>query len=126
MHDFLVHLLFFHLDACMHIYVQIFPVIEFISAHSGSLAGGQLLTIQGRGFGGLVELITVEIEGMPCTVVSVAHDVVTCMTSAWDTSVDSKGLYQGGAGIQMKDYTPGLSARFPIVCFGFSLLICIS
>lgn len=83
--------------------MQIIPVIDSVSHHSGSLAGGQLLSITGRGFGAISDLITVTIEDSPCEIVSVEDFTIKCLTSPWVTSSD-KALYKGGAGIKLTEF----------------------
>ena len=51
-----------------------------MSPHAGPSNGGTLLTIKGRGFGNDPALVAVDIDGTPCTVVSVAMDTLTCRT----------------------------------------------
>ena len=56
--------------------------IHSVSPHFGAANGGTLLTIKGRGFGNNPSLVAVDIDGTPCTVVSVAMDTLTCRTTA--------------------------------------------
>ena len=49
-----------------------------------------MLTIEGRGFGNDSSLVAVDIDGTPCTVVSVAMDTVTCRTTL--PPADSKAV----------------------------------
>lgn len=49
-----------------------------------------MLTIKGRGFGNDPSLVAVDIDGTPCTVVSVSTDTVTCRTTM--PPADSKAV----------------------------------
>jgi len=52
-----------------------------VSPHFGAANGGTLLTIMGRGFGTDPTLVAVDIDGTPCTVVSVTMDTLICRTT---------------------------------------------
>jgi hypothetical protein len=46
----------------------------------GSPEGGTLLRVKGSGFGNRVDMISVDIDGVPCEVQAVTNDLVTCIT----------------------------------------------
>ena len=55
-----------------------------------------MLTIKGRGFGNDPSLVAVDIDGTPCTVVSVAMDTITCRTTM--PPADSKAVVNNSGG----------------------------
>ena len=57
-----------------------------VSPISGSLGGGQTITISGEGFGSSAANIVVRIGGLPCTVLTAAGAYVTCQTSSTRTA----------------------------------------
>lgn len=84
---------------------QVHPVVESVSADTGSLAGGRVLHVQGHGFGNIAESVRVDIAGMPCQVLSATDSAVTCLTSAWDSAVSNNTVFPGGAGIALTQFT---------------------
>ena len=61
-----------------------------MSPQTGPSNGGTLLTIKGRGFGNDPALVAVDVDGTPCTVVSVTTDTLTCCTTK--PPADSKAV----------------------------------
>ena len=57
-----------------------FPDILSVYPNQGGSLGGTLLTIKGTGFGINPAAVEVDIDGIPCTVVSVSPTLVTCRT----------------------------------------------
>ena len=55
-----------------------------------------MLTIKGRGFGNDPSIVAVDIDGAPCTVVSVAMDTITCHTTT--PPADSKAVVNNSGG----------------------------
>ena len=63
-------------------------VVDQISASSGSVDGGQHLTIKGWG---LRDNVSVEVAGQPCRVIASANDELTCITGpSSEVSVDGQ------------------------------------
>lgn len=87
-----------------------FPVIDSVSPATGSLAGGTLVTITGRGFPTLNmgDTLTISAGGAPCTVVSSSYSTVTCTTGArpanWAAPTPIAGLYPGARGLEAETY----------------------
>ena len=82
--------------------------IHSVSPHVGPANGGTLLTIKGRGFGNDPFLAAVDIDGTPCTVVSVAMDTITCRTTT--PPGDSKAVVNnsgGGANVILQEVDDG-------------------
>lgn len=52
-----------------------------VSPPTGSIAGGQVITVTGTGFGNIVRQVSVSLSGANCTVLSVNHTFITCTTS---------------------------------------------
>ena len=67
--------------------VQVFPVVESVSGEGGSLAGGHVLRVRGRGFGSVAAAVSVDIAGMPCHVLAAQDTLLTCVTAPWDASL---------------------------------------
>ena len=67
-------------------HVIVLPHIRSVSPTSGSTEGGARLTIQGGGFQGEAEDITVAIDGVLCLVESVQYDTIQCITKASSVS----------------------------------------
>jgi hypothetical protein len=59
---------------------QVYPVIESVSQHAGSMAGGLLLTLTGKAFSATAERNAVDIDGVPCTVVRATNTELVCRT----------------------------------------------
>ena len=82
--------------------------IHSVSPHVGAANGGTLLTIKGRGFGNDPSLVAVDVDGMPCTVVSVTMDTLTCRTTT--PPPDSKAVVnnsEGGANTMLPEVHDG-------------------
>jgi hypothetical protein len=58
----------------------VYPVIEAVSHHEGSLAGGLLLTVTGKAFDPTAEANVVDIDGVPCAVLSATNTQLVCRT----------------------------------------------
>lgn len=79
-----------------------------MSPHFGAANGGTLLTIMGRGFGTDPALVAVDVDGTPCTVVSVAMDTLTCRTTT--PPADSRAVVNdvsNGANVTLDDVEDG-------------------
>jgi hypothetical protein len=93
---------------------QTFPEVTSISPSNGSLAGGTLVTITGRGFPsldwGLGDTLSVQLYGVPCAVLSSTYSVVVCRSGAAPSSLPIayaapiKGLYPGMRGAEYEFY----------------------
>ncbi|GFH13126.1 uncharacterized protein HaLaN_08949, partial [Haematococcus lacustris] len=93
---------------------QLYAEVDSVSPAFGSLAGGTLLTLTGRGFPDLdqqlADNVTVTLRGgAPCRVVSSSYTTLTCVTaekpagsSADDAPIN--GLYPGMRGVQFDVY----------------------
>lgn len=90
---------------------QVHPVVESVSAESGSLAGGHVLHIRGHGFGSMEGAVSVDIAGIPCRVLSAADSIITCLTSPWQPSVNNHTAFSGGAGVSLTQFTGPLCPR---------------
>ena len=53
-----------------------------VTPASGSLAGGQTITISGSGFGNRKENANVSLDGSPCDIISISMSHITCITTA--------------------------------------------
>ena len=62
------------------LYSQVYPIIESVSQHEGSMAGGLLLTLTGKAFSPTAEHNAVDIDGVPCAVVRATNTEVVCRT----------------------------------------------
>ena len=71
-------------------HVIVLPHISSVSPTSGSTEGGTRLTIEGGGFQGQREGITVAIDGVLCLVESLQYDTIQCITRA--SSVSTKNI----------------------------------
>ncbi|KAK3266811.1 hypothetical protein CYMTET_24595 [Cymbomonas tetramitiformis] len=65
------------------------PSITRISHSSGSMAGGLALTIGGHLFGTNASAVKVDVDGVPCDVVSAAAGRIVCTTRAMDPPVNA-------------------------------------
>jgi hypothetical protein len=78
--------------------VRTHPSITSISKSQGYIAGGQVLSISGAGLKGTGNDVQVSIAGVPCEVLSVDSDLITCRTgeaaeiSAIGTQPSTPGL----------------------------------
>lgn len=66
---------------------QVYAQVDSVSPSTGSLAGGTLVTIRGRGFpssaaAASTAITTLRVGGMACSVVSSSFDTLTCTTQA--------------------------------------------
>ena len=67
-----------------------------------------MITIKGRGFGADPSLVAVDVDGTPCTVVSVTMDTITCHTTTPPS--DSKAVVNnsgGGANVTLAGVQDG-------------------
>eukprot|EP00193_Tetraselmis_chui_P006079 CAMPEP_0177755180 /NCGR_PEP_ID=MMETSP0491_2-20121128/2425_1 /TAXON_ID=63592 /ORGANISM="Tetraselmis chuii, Strain PLY429" /LENGTH=1350 /DNA_ID=CAMNT_0019270653 /DNA_START=165 /DNA_END=4213 /DNA_ORIENTATION=- len=62
---------------------EFFPTITAISQSGGSVEGGQLITISGKGFSSTLASNEVDIDGTPCTVRTATSTKLTCVTTPW-------------------------------------------
>lgn len=85
--------------------VQVHPIVDSVSSELGSLAGGHVLHIRGRGFGNMVHAVHVDIAGVPCKVLTTSDSDITCHTTPWQSSVNNYTLFQGGSGVNLTQYT---------------------
>lgn len=95
---------------CVYIvFVYVYYIdIHSVSPHVGPANGGTLLTIKGRGFGNDPSLVVVDIDGTPCTVVSVTRDTITCRTTV--PPADSKAVVDNsgsGSNVILQDVQDG-------------------
>ena len=60
-------------------FARIYPHIDSLSHHSGSVSGGQELTITGSGFERAMQA-TVNIDGVDCAVTNITQSTITCIT----------------------------------------------
>jgi hypothetical protein len=79
--------------------------VESVSSEAGSLAGGHVLQVRGKGFGNAADAVRVDVAGIPCHVLSATDAVITCLTSPWDPSVRNYTSFPGGAGVNLTTYT---------------------
>jgi hypothetical protein len=66
---------------------QVYAQVDSVSPSTGSLAGGTLVTIRGRGFpssaaAASTAITALRVGGMACSVVSSSFDTLTCTTQA--------------------------------------------
>jgi hypothetical protein len=88
-------------------------VIESVEPSSGSVKGGTLIKIKGRGFKGFVpektdpnlDVVTVSINGDPCKVVESDPSEIQCITSEPTTAaIGTSKLYLGERGAKLTSY----------------------
>lgn len=111
------------------------PKVNQINVNTGSLAGGQVLNIGGHGFGKVATAVNVDVDDLPCKVLNVDPDQITCLTIAGSSM--QREVYRGGAGVRLEYYTENQSVfpqPFPVhvsyitvplqllSCFSMSLL----
>ncbi|KXZ47885.1 hypothetical protein GPECTOR_32g498 [Gonium pectorale] len=92
---------------------QTYAEVTAVSPSRGSLAGGTLVTISGRGFPtlslGRNDSVVVTIAGAPCRVVSSTYSQLVCETGPRPVNYQPprplKGLYPGMRGIEYEYYT---------------------
>lgn len=82
--------------------LQVLPRIDGVSVRAGSEAGGQLVSIKGRGFGTLSSAIHVDVSGIKCEVVDAGDDDTTCVTAPG--IAPAKEIHRGGAGVFVDYY----------------------
>eukprot|EP00892_Ulva_mutabilis_P008260 jgi/Ulvmu1/5806/UM025_0061.1 len=82
--------------------LQILPRIDGMSVHAGSIAGGQLVNIGGRGLGKDRSAIRVDIAGAPCKLVHADDNNITCITAVGNDT--AQPIYRGGAGVLVDHY----------------------
>lgn len=96
---------------------EIYPVVHSVQPPAGSLAGGTLLTIRGRGFPELStspnDSITISLlGGGRCAVVTSTYDTITCLTGPKPPTVNHldrpvNGLYPAMRGAWHEHYATG-------------------
>ncbi|KAG2496270.1 hypothetical protein HYH03_005503 [Edaphochlamys debaryana] len=102
---------------------QLYPEVTSVSPAAGSTAGGNTLTLRGRGFPDLSlerpgDRVEVKVGGAPCVVVSSEFDKVTCVTEPRpDAGINYdatpiKGLYPAGRGVEYEFYNLTDSSPF--------------
>jgi hypothetical protein len=75
--------------------------IDSIETQQGYTTGGQILTVNGHGFGG--DLLDVKIDGVPCTVIENDLHYFKCLTGA-NPNPTSLPSYPGQHGMRRKYY----------------------
>jgi IPT/TIG domain len=94
-------------------------VVEEVSASEGSVAGGHVLQLRGRGFGNVAGMVDVDVAGMPCRVLAAQDTLLTCVTSPWNeelpasSETDPDVWFPGGAGVLWTEYNTYERAPFP-------------
>ncbi|GFR40479.1 hypothetical protein Agub_g1046, partial [Astrephomene gubernaculifera] len=92
---------------------QLYPEVSSISPAIGSIAGGTLVQITGRGFPtsalGLSDAVNVSIAGVPCIIVNSTYDTVFCVTGPKAAAASSSatpigGLYTAMRGLEYEFY----------------------
>ena len=76
-------------------------VVESISISEGSSCGNDELEIRGKGFPEDLERVSIEIDGIDCTVRSASYQKLTCITSA-NPNKTEREVYHGSAGVVRK------------------------
>lgn len=106
------------------------PSIQSVSPTSGSLMGGQILTIKGDGFISEGKKTAVNIGGALCNIISISHDEIHCQTLAKSASpvlqvfVEVNGLKSicksaaGCSFVYSTTYTPKVDSVNPSVIDG--------
>lgn len=89
---------------------KVVPVIEGVSASSGSTTGGQVLEIDGYGF--LSDNIDVKVDGVTCKVLTHTKTQVTCLTGE-QSAPSSDANYVGSNGLLHNFYNLTNSASSP-------------
>ncbi|KXZ49222.1 hypothetical protein GPECTOR_22g813 [Gonium pectorale] len=92
---------------------QLYAEVTDISPSVGSVAGGTLVQISGRGFPtlelGRDDRVNVSISGVPCTVINSTYDTVFCVTGPKPVTppheaTPIRGLYPGMRGVEYDLY----------------------
>ncbi|KXZ54727.1 hypothetical protein GPECTOR_4g796 [Gonium pectorale] len=102
---------------------QLYAEVADISPSVGSMAGGTLVKISGRGFPtlelGLGDRINVSISGVPCAVINSTYDAVFCVTGPKPVTLPAdatpiRGQYPGMRGVEYEFYnvTSGVNIWF--------------
>jgi hypothetical protein len=69
---------------------ELFPDIHSITPQVGSVKGGTMVTITGTGFKvSEIDEVAVDIDGIPCRVLSASSEEITCFTGAPPTNSPS-------------------------------------
>ncbi|KXZ43941.1 hypothetical protein GPECTOR_77g37 [Gonium pectorale] len=101
---------------------QLYPEVSSIEPSVGSVAGGTLIKITGRGFPTLDlkldDVVNVSIAGVPCTIVNSTYDTVFCVSGpkpalAPESAAPIAGLYPGMRGIEYEFYNMSSSRETP-------------
>lgn len=66
------------------------------------MAGGQVIHVQGRGFGKMKDSITIDVGGVPCKVVEAQESEVACVLATGNSMMQD--TYRGGAGVRITYY----------------------
>lgn len=97
------------------------PKIDNVEVHSGSRAGGQLVKVDGHGFGTDISAVRIDAAGVPCKVLKADRDGLVCLTDAGSGPVQQR--YLGGAGVHVAHYAEieramnlCSSLMFPLSC----------
>lgn len=71
--------------------------VASIEPSQGSITGGTVITIKGKGFGTKKENVKVKVAGVPCTVLSVSleADTIKCRTGKPTSEQLSAEIYPG-------------------------------
>lgn len=111
------------------------PSVQSVSPTSGSLMGGQILTIKGDGFISEGKKTAVNIGGALCNIISISHDEIHCQTLAKSASpvlqvfVEVNGLKSicksatGCSFVYSTTYTPKVDSVNPSVIDGSHSII---
>ena len=74
-----------------------------VTPTSGSLAGGQTITISGSGFGNTKENANVLLDGSPCDIISISMSHITCVTTAHAEGNVSTEISIGESSVTISD-----------------------
>ena len=85
-----------------------------VSPSDGSVAGGTLLTLSGRGFSSEISKVSVSIGGSVCTVLTSSYSTVTCTTSPGAEGRYNMIVTSGGGRFPTQVYTYSMAAT-PLV-----------
>lgn len=97
---------------------ELYPEVNSVSPATGSLAGGTIVTIRGRGFPTFEldpsDTLAVTVGGSPCTVTHTSYSEVRCTTGAQPAQPPTafEGVYPGMRGVEYEHYETDANRKF--------------
>jgi hypothetical protein len=87
------------------------PDVSAVSASTGGVLGGAVLTIEGSGFSLHPDRNRVEVAGSPCRVLNSTAKEITCVLGPAPAAQAPGAVYQGGRGLLLEVGGPPTRAR---------------